>query len=74
MNNDNNFKNFFKKNGFSVAICSVIAIVIVATIYLSYNNFDNGKQNQIVKNDETEFQPVNKTNVKIYKEIYTETT
>lgn len=74
MNNDNNFKNFFKKNGFSVAICSVIAIVIVATIYLSYNNFDNGKQNQIVKNDETEFQPVNKTNVKSYKEISTETT
>lgn len=66
MNNDN---NFFKKNGFSIAICSLIAIVIVSSLYLSYNNFTNDK-NKIIKSEESEI-IVNKSDVKSYKETTT---
>lgn len=69
MNNDN---NFFKKNGFSIAICSFIAIAIVASLYFSYNSFTDEKE-QIVKTEEnTYLEPVHKSDVKSYKE--TETT
>ncbi|WP_250278742.1 M23 family metallopeptidase [[Clostridium] colinum] len=65
MNNNN---NFFKKNGFSIALCSFIAIAIVASLYLSYNSFTK-EDNQIVKTEEdTYFEPVNKSDVKSYKE------
>ena len=65
MNNDN---NFFKKNGFSIALCSFIAIAIVASLYFSYNSFTD-ENNQIAKTEEeTYFEPVNKSDVKSYKE------
>ncbi len=67
MNNNN---NFFKKNGFSIAICSFIAIAIVASLYFSYNSFTN-ENNQIAKTEEEtyfDFEPVNKSDVKSYKE------
>lgn len=73
MNNDN---NFFKKNGFSIALCSFIAIAIVASLYFSYNSFTD-ENNQIAKTEEeTYFEPVNKSDVKSYKETekITETT
>nr|WP_317356747.1 M23 family metallopeptidase [uncultured Tyzzerella sp.] len=73
MNNDN---NFFKKNGFSIALCSFIAIAIVASVYFSYTSFTKEK-NQIAKTEEeTYFEPVNKSDVKSYKEteILTEAT
>lgn len=67
MNNDN---NFFKKNGFSIALCSAIAIAIVASLYFSYNSFNKEKEEQIVQSEEeTDFTPVNKSDVKSYKEI-----
>lgn len=69
MNNDD---NFFKKNSFSIALCTFIAIAIVASLYLSYNSFTNesDKNNEIVKTEEeTYFEPVNKSDVKSYKEI-----
>lgn len=68
MNNDD---NFFKKNSFSIALCTFIAIAIVASLYLSYNSFTNesDKNNEIVKTEEeTYFEPVNKSDVKSYKE------
>ena len=64
MNNDD---NFFKKNSFSIALCTFIAIAIVASLYLSYNSFTNesDKNNEIVKTEEeTYFEPVNKSDVK----------
>ncbi len=68
MNNDN---NFFKRNGFSIAICSFIAIAIVASLYLSYNSFTN-KNNEIAKTEENNnFEAVNKSDVKSYKETET---
>lgn len=73
MNNDN---NFFKKNGFSIALCSVIAIAIVASLYISYNNFtdQNNQNNEIVKTEEiNNFEAVNKSDVKSYKETETST-
>lgn len=70
MNNDN---NFFKKNGFSIAICSFIAIAIVASLYFSYNSFTDQKE-QIAKTEEnTYLEPVNKSDVKSYKETQTTT-
>ena len=70
MNNDN---NFFKKNGFSIALCSFIAIAIVASLYFSYNNFNN-EDNKIAKTEEnTAFEAVNKSDVKSYKETETNT-
>lgn len=68
MNNDD---NFFKKNSFSIALCTFIAIAIIASLYLSYNSFTNesDKNNEIVKTEEeTYFEPVNKSDVKSYKE------
>ncbi|MFR4986703.1 MAG: peptidoglycan DD-metalloendopeptidase family protein [Lachnospirales bacterium] len=68
MNNDD---NFFKKNSFSIALCTFIAIAIVASLYLSYNSFTNesDKNNEMVKTEEeTYFEPVNKSDVKSYKE------
>lgn len=68
MNNDN---NFFKKNGFSIALCSFIAISIVASLYFSYKSFTNDN-NEIVKTEEeTYFEPVNKSDVKSFKETET---
>ncbi len=66
MNNDN---NFLRKNGFSIAICSFIAIAIVASIYVSYNNFNDNKTAEI--ENETVIEQVNKSNVKSYKETET---
>ena len=66
MNNDN---NFLRKNGFSIAICSFIAIAIVASIYVSYNNFNDNKTAEI--ENETIIEQVNKSNVKSYKETET---
>ncbi len=73
MDNNNNLKDFFKKNGFSVAICSTVAILLIATLYFSYKGFEGYEDNKIVKEDKTEikkdnFEAVNKTDVKSYKE------
>lgn len=66
MNNDNNFKEFFKNHGASVALCSGIAIVLVATVYFSYSEFSsNGSQNT---------QIANQSDVKSYKETTIEQT
>lgn len=67
---NNNFKNFFKKNGFFVAICSVVAILLVSTLYFSYNT-ESGDE-KLVKDDEIVYEPVNKSDVKSYKEQSTE--
>lgn len=73
MNNNNNLKDFFKKNGFSVAICSTIAILLVATLYFSYTGFQSSEENNIVKDDRnTGFEAVNKSDVKSYKEKTTQ--
>ncbi|WP_317368060.1 M23 family metallopeptidase [uncultured Tyzzerella sp.] len=67
----NNSNNFFKKNGFSIALCSFIAIAIVASIYFSYNNFTN-ENKQLAKSEEEPYlEPVNKSDVKSYKETET---
>ncbi len=73
MNNNNNLKDFLKKNGFSVAICSTIAILLVATLYFSYTGFQSSEPNNMVKNDEkNSFEAVNKSDVKSYKESTTQ--
>ena len=70
MNNNN---NFFKRNGFSIAICSFIAVAIVASLYLSYNSFTK-QDNKLAKTEEnTNFEAVNKSDVKSYKETETNT-
>lgn len=79
MDNNNNLKDFFKKNGFSVAICSTVAILLIATLYFSYKGFEGYEDNKIVKEDKTEikkdnFEAVNKTDVKSYKEESTTST
>ena len=76
MNNNNNLKEFFKKNGFSLAICSTVAILLVATLYFSYKGFEGYEDNNIAQEDINEiskdnFEAVNKTDVKSYKESTT---
>ena len=75
-----NKDNFFKKNGFSIALCSSVAIGLVATLYFSYSSFtknnadmENTEFVQLETEEETFFQPVDKSDVKSYKES-TETT
>lgn len=74
MNNNNDLKDFFRKNGFSVAICSAIAILLIATLYFSYAGFQPSEpKNNLVENDvQTDFEAVNKSDVKSYKENTTE--
>ena len=72
MNNNNRDNNFLKKNGFSIAICSFVAIAIVASLYLSYSGFKN-QENEIAKTEDNAnvdiySEPVNKSDVKSYKE------
>ena len=68
MNNDNKDTNFFKRNSFSIAICSFIAIAIVASLYLSYNSFTNEEEKIAKAEEDINFEPVNKSDVKSYKE------
>lgn len=70
---NNNLKDFFKKNGFSIAICSSIAILLIATLYFSYNNFNPSNDDIIAKEENnSNFEAVNKSDVKSYKEVSTE--
>lgn len=68
---DNNFKNFFKKNSIFVAISSVVAIVLVFSIYFSYNSVGQD-EDKIAKTEEIDSSSVNKSNVKSYTEQITE--
>lgn len=68
MDNNNNLKEFLRKNGFSIAICSTVAILLVATLYFSYKGFEGYEQKNIVKDDKDDkFEAVNKSDVKSYK-------
>lgn len=64
-NDDKNSNSFFKKNGFSVAVCSTIAVMMVASLYFSYNSLSKTeKSEEIAENLE-----VNKSDVKSYTEL-----
>lgn len=63
--------NFLKKNGFSIALCSSIAIALVATLYFSYSSFTQEDTQVAQKEEEIVFEPVNKSDVKSYKESST---
>lgn len=67
MNNDDDKKlnSFFKKNGFSVAVCSTIAVMMVASLYFSYNSISKTEDVEEI----TENLQVNKSDVKSYTEI-----
>lgn len=72
-NNKNNIKGFFKKNGFSVILCSTIAVLLIATLYFSYSSFEKSQDAKMAKKDNTDYNiPVDKSNVKSYTEISTE--
>lgn len=72
-NNQNNIKDFFKRNGFSVVLCSTIAALLIATLYFSYSSFQASEEGKLVKNDDDLYNiPVDKSDVKSYTENLTE--
>lgn len=69
-NNKNNIQEFFKRNGSSIIICSSIAILLIATLYFSFNslNKEDLEENLVVENDNPIYETVSQSDVKSYKE------
>ena len=77
MSNNNKYKKFFKEHAPSITVCSSIAILLVATLYFSFNSFNQDKgssQNLVAEKNKLDLEAVNKSNVKSYKESLTEIT
>lgn len=76
MNNQNKMKDFFKKNGASIVICSSIAVLLVATLYFSFNSISLKEypENLVAENESILFESVNQSDVKSYKENDTDNT
>lgn len=69
MDNNNNFKNFFKKNIFPISIISTVVILLAGSLYFSYVDLKS-YENNLVQEEEL-YQAVDKTDVKSFTETTT---